>query len=443
MWRKIRFYLHLFRAFTGKYWLAISTSIILGILAFWLLPRISTKFPRPKKTISIGIIGQYNQNNLPSSILNQVSLGLTQIDSQGKPFPGLAETWETHNQGKEWLFQLDPKISWSDRQPVKSRDLKFNFKDVQIQYPAENQILFQLQDPFSPFPSVLSQPILRSDLIGIGPYKFSTLSQSGPYINTIKLTPVNKTSASPNLQYKFYGTEEAAKTAFKLGEIDQINDLINPREFQTWPGININAQTKPYRYVALFFNINNPNFKEKSTRQSLAYVIKDKSFSHQRIISPIMDESWAHNPHVKPYEYDPERAKTLWGEFELPENAAIQISTVPSLLNIAEQIATDWQAIPVPAEVKIINAIPEDFDVLLVTQEVPTDPDQYVLWHSTQPTNITHYQNPKIDKLLEDGRKEIDQEKRLEIYQEFQRTLLEDLPVIFLFRPITYTISRK
>ncbi|MCG2691827.1 hypothetical protein L6272_03300, partial [Microgenomates group bacterium] len=94
-------------------------------------------------------------------------------------------------------------------------------------------------------------------------------------------------------------------------------------------------------------------------------------------------------------------------------------------------------------KVKIVNSIDPDFQALLVAQEIPLDPDQHALWHSTQDTNITHYSDLKIDKLLEDGRKISDQAKRKEIYQDFQRFLLEDSPAIFLSYPTTYTISRK
>jgi len=78
-----------------------------------------------------------------------------------------------------------------------------------------------------------------------------------------------------------------------------------------------------------------------------------------------------------------------------------------------------------------------------VAQEIPPDPDQHALWHSTQPTNLTHYSDLKVDKLLEDGRQISDQARRREIYQDFQRFLVEDSPAIFLSHPVTYTITRK
>ena len=93
---------------------------------------------------------------------------------------------------------------------------------------------------------------------------------------------------------------------------------------------------------------------------------------------------------------------------------------------------------------KVESGVPDQYQAILVTQEIPSDPDQYTLWHSTQTqTNLSHYANPKIDKLLEDGRKESDPEKRKKIYFDFQRYLVEDAPAVFLFHPTTYTIIRK
>jgi ABC-type transport system substrate-binding protein len=83
-----------------------------------------------------------------------------------------------------------------------------------------------------------------------------------------------------------------------------------------------------------------------------------------------------------------------------------------------------------------------NFQLLLLGQEIPDDPDQYFMWHSDQATNFTHYQNTRIDSLLEKGRQTMDQEERKVVYQEFQQFLLEDPPAIFLRHLYTYDIKR-
>ena len=75
-------------------------------------------------------------------------------------------------------------------------------------------------------------------------------------------------------------------------------------------------------------------------------------------------------------------------------------------------------------------------------QEIPVDPDQYFLWHSDQSTNFTNYQNTRIDSLLEKGRQTIDQNKRKEVYQEFQQFMLEDPPAIFLRHLFSFDVKR-
>jgi len=73
---------------------------------------------------------------------------------------------------------------------------------------------------------------------------------------------------------------------------------------------------------------------------------------------------------------------------------------------------------------------------LLIAQNIPADPDQYSLWHSTQTqTNISQISNPRIDKDLEDGRKATDSAVRKARYQDFQKVLLDHAPATFLYFP--------
>ena len=70
------------------------------------------------------------------------------------------------------------------------------------------------------------------------------------------------------------------------------------------------------------------------------------------------------------------------------------MGTSDSFLELAETIAKDWEnVLDVDVDVKIINSIEPDFQAILIAQEIPLDPDQQALWHSTQETNISHYQD--------------------------------------------------
>ena len=175
---------------------------------------------------------------------------------------------------------------------------------------------------------------------------------------------------------------------------------------------------------------------------ALIYAI-DKSRWSNRALGPIPPQSWAFNPDVKKYDYDLAKARDLLSKVESRPDS-VTISTVPIYSSIAEQIKNDWEKIGLKTDISIGVDIPADFQMLLVAQATPTDPDQYHLWHSTAAaSNLTHLNNPRIDKLLEDGRKTYDLTARQKIYQDFQRFLVEEAVAAFLFYPQTHIVARR
>ena len=92
---------------------------------------------------------------------------------------------------------------------------------------------------------------------------------------------------------------------------------------------------------------------------------------------------------------------------------------------IAESIKTGWEMLGITTNIRVIPELTADFTVLLVAQQIPIDPDQYNLWHSTQTgTNLTKFNRPRADKLLEDGRKTTDLKTRKAIYTELYNNYL-------------------
>ena len=222
-----------------------------------------------------------------------------------------------------------------------------------------------------------------------------------------------------------------------------IEDLTDPRELKDWTTVNIEEEVLLNRYVGLFFNTQNPLFSDKEARQFIA--ITTPSFFGNKPIGSISPLSWAFYPTVKQYEQDLELSKSRLTDTPFATSSSqITISTFQNLLPIAEKIQKDWNSIGINSTIRVENTIPSEFDVLLATQEIPPDPDQYSFWHSTQEhTNITHFADPRIDKLLEDGRVTRDSDERFKIYADFQRFLAEESPVAYLYYPRVYTVRRK
>src|SRR3989344_421667 len=436
----LRFSLRLTLAYLARFKGIIFFGVILGIVFFFLIRIVSLSFLKGT-TERIGGMGRHHTDDLPEKILDLVSDGLTKTGEEGIIEPDLAASWETPDKGKTWIFHLKKGKFWQDGSPITSQSLIYEFSDVSVEKPDESTIIFKLKDPYSPFPAAVSKPSFRKGLLGVGEWKVDKILVAGSFVESITLVNSDKDKKI----FKFYPTVERTKLAYKLGEVDSVQDLLHPQPFDTWKNTNQATSSDKSQVIVLFFNTMDPLLSEKALRQALAYAI-DKDLFGERAISPISPNSWAFNPQVKEYPYDPKRARELIAEMEDEAKKNLEIKLVSSahLLPTAEKISKNWEEIGVKTLVQVSSIIPGEFQAYLTILDIPKDPDQYPLWHTTQTeTNISKYTSFRIDKLLEDGRSELDPEERRKIYLDFQRFLLEDAPAAFLYHPTYYTISRR
>jgi len=435
--KRVRFYPRLALELIKRHGLIIALSFILGILAFNYFPRL---WQRQKLTLRIGVVGQYDSRNLPDSIACLISQGLTRVDQNGNPQPGIAASWEINDQQKKYTFKLRDNLFWHDGSKVRAKDIHYHFPDLNLAIQDEQTIEINLEEKFSPLLVLLSRPVFKEKLIGVGEYKVKKIRYRGSNIKSLLLKPADNNKNKKKLELKFYPNEESVRNAFKIGKIDIIYGIQNQQDLVYFPNIKTKSAISANQYTAVFLNLNKDIFQDKSTRQALAYAT-DKPQGKSRAKGPISPSSWAYNNFVKTYNFNIPHAKEL-----LKDNSdiSLELFTFPELLESAKKIKENWQKIGVHAEIQVVNFIPDDYDAILLTQAIPQDPDQYWFWHSSQErTNISHLKNPRIDQLLEEGRITLDQEKRRELYIDFQRFLLEESPAIFINHPTYYYIYRR
>jgi len=449
MWKKTRFYYWIVKGFIEKHkWILIPAAVI-GALTFFQLPFLIKYFPQPKTTKHVGRVGSYSLSNLPRDIQDKISRGLTFIDEEGRPQPDLALDWKILDEGKTYVFTLKDEQYWQDGTKVVASDIDYTINDVSLEVLDEKTVAFKLEEPYSAFPSVLSQPLFKrrqvsylqvveqSKIIGTGTHKLKKLTFNGNSLESLILE-----SDQEKIIYKFYPTEQSAVLAFKLAEIDTIEDLSNPGDLKDWTGIRISQEVDNQQYAVIFFNTEDEFLTNKQLRQALTYTTPKFSDDKVRALGPISPESWAYNPNVKPYAYSLETALGLLDN--VTTDFVLELSTTPAFASVAEEVRQSWLQLGINVNVRIVN-LPDtqNYQALLIGQRIPSDPDQYLLWHSTQEGNITHYQSAKVDKLLEDGRKELDENERQQIYFDFQRFLVEDSPAAFLYFLDRYTVERR
>ncbi len=423
------------RHLLGGFLAGLLVSVALGQLYPFIMQQWFTPVDR------IGVVGDFTPTTLPLSIQEKLSFGLTSVAEDGSAGPGLAESWEATDSGKTIIFHLRDNLYWHNGKQVRAHDVNYNIRSVSFEALDDRTLRANLEDTYAPFPTLVSKPILQEGLRGFGEYKVSTIKLRGDSVRYMRLSPVDE-EGGKTLEYRFYQTEALALLAYKLGDIDIIDEISSPEPLRNWGNTTVKPVVKKNRVVAVFFNLKDQLMAEKSVRQALGYGLP--AFAEAPAYSPINTRSWAYFEDIKKYESNPQQAEKLLNTAQInPADVTLTITTFPQYVDIAQDIANSWQDIGFIVNVRVENTLSDSYQILVSAQELPPDPDQYPFWHSQAATNITGYVNLKIDKLLEDGRRELDQEKRTAIYHDFQRFLVEDAPAIFLFYPKGYSASRQ
>jgi peptide/nickel transport system substrate-binding protein len=218
-------------------------------------------------------------------------------------------------------------------------------------------------------------------------------------------------------------------------------------------------------YTYMGFNLKRKPFDDVRVRQAINYAIDKQEIIDGvylglgiNIASPYKPGTRWSNPNLQNYAYDPAKAKALLKEagFVANSNGILERDGKPLIFEVLiangkkdrERTATLIQrrlkAIGIKMTIRSIEWASlisrfikkSDFDVIIMAWGLGLDPDQYSIWHSSQQGgdkfNFIGYNNPAVDKLLIQGRRELDPDKRQKIYHEFAKVLLDDSPIVYL-----------
>lgn len=443
---KRRYYAWLIKAYFKKMRRTIISSLILGILIFFALIGLVNYYFRPlifKTTENVGYTGTYTVQTIPKEILNQISYGLTKVDATGQVLPGASSSWKISD-NKIYTFKIKPGIKFHNGEELTSRNVNYNFEDVDTKVIDKYTIQFILKNPYSPFMSTVARPIFGKKLSGIGKYKVENIDLNGGFVRSITLAD----TASSNKKRKiyFYPTQRALKVAFLLGEVSKIygasSTKIDDTDLSKWLKVKSQGYINYSSLIAIFYNSNDSVLNNKKIRQALNYALPSSVDMGERAFGPIPPNSLYFSQPPSYKISDIELSKTLLSSIKEPINGTLTISTTDEYQRVAQEIQKAWEQLGVKTKIKLVQDIPSDFQIFIYKIKIPEDPDQYVLWHSDQANNITHYKNLRIDKLLEDGRSVTDIEKRKKLYADFQKYLTDDVPASFYYFPREYNLSK-
>lgn len=392
-----------------------------------------------KNDLRIGLVGTYQEHDIPQDVGKLLSKSLVQADENGQIKPNLLEGWEVNNDATVFKFKLKSDLKWADGTLIKADDLNFAIPNAQVSVLDEKTLQFKLKESYAPFPSLFTKPVFKKGtLLGSGPYRIDKIEKSKIFITKIRLVSTDKNL--PVIFIRFYPSEKVAVTGFSLGEVSVLFSLSNQRQTGNNPQASLRQSVDFSKIVTILYSTVDPLVSNRSLRQALSFAAP-RLEQEEIANNPFSPTSWAYDPHSKKYlsnieeaKLALERAKSAIDKDKLKQE--LILTATPNLEGVANKVVSDWNSLGFKTKLRIESGIPQNFQTLLITQSIPQDPDQYFLWHSSQTkTNLTKYSSVRVDKDLEDGRKALTEEERKEKYFDFQKTLLEDAPATFLYFP--------
>src|SRR6266540_3508639 len=234
------------------------------------------------------------------------------------------------------------------------------------------------------------------------------------------------------------------------------------------------ARFNKYRYPASMFvylgyNLRNPLFTDKRVRQALTSAISKDEIIHGVMLGmgqvahgPYKPGTWAYNPNISDFDYNPDRARKLLAEagwsrkneqgILVKDGMPFQFTVLTNQGNAERQksaqiIQRRLKAVGVDMKIRVLewasfitNFIDKRrFDAVILGWTISQDPDIFDVWHSSKTgpkeLNFIGYKNQRVDRLIEEGRGTFNEEKRRRCYYEIQQILAEDQPYTFLYVP--------
>jgi peptide/nickel transport system substrate-binding protein len=157
-------------------------------------------------------------------------------------------------------------------------------------------------------------------------------------------------------------------------------------------------------------------------------------------VSPFYDEA------LKPPPRDVAKAKALLQQagVKLPVRIELLTPNEPQIMQTAEVVQSmtneagfdvHIQAIEFASSLQASQRGEYEAYVIGWSGRVDVDGNTYQFLHTGQGNNVSHYSNPTVDKLLDEGRAMTDLAKRREVYNQIWPILRQDLPLTYLYNP--------
>jgi peptide/nickel transport system substrate-binding protein len=434
-----------------------------------------------------------HRDRTTETVLRNMFDGLVTRTPDMQIVPEIAESWENISP-TEWEFKIRQGIKFHNGEDLTADDVVFTYERIlkeggvagqssprkgllgtitSVEKVDDYTVRFILSDPWPVFLAMLpNQQIVPKDYItekgdeyfaanpvGAGPFKFVSANLNEEvvmeryddyYGGSPDLPPVGPAPAKRVL-FKIIPEPSSRIAALQTGEISIMQDVPASAVEMLQASDNVTVKTTSGTRVNFFaMNVTQKPFDDVKVRQAMNYAINIDEIiqnvlegSAKSMVGPVPSNSFAHDDELKPYGYDPEKAKQLITEAGYPNGFDLVIDCEAPEKEITEAAALQLRNIGINATTRVW-----DWGVLkplLVSGErqmvmnywgnSTLDPfDLLNPMYMTDGTgNYSKYSNPRVDQLLTDASKIVDADQRKAMYDEVQEILYNDAPRVYAY----------
>ncbi|MGE5585628.1 MAG: ABC transporter substrate-binding protein [Bacillota bacterium] len=405
---------------------------------------------------------------------------LMQFDFETRRFrPVLAESWTNEN-GTDWVFKIRRGVRFTDGSELTAADVVYSLERVingsrqastlsdvrEVSARDARTVVITTKKPVAPFLHRLSNKVILSSAaakkfgaemdkhpVGTGPFRFVE------WIRGTRLVAVRNEGywgSAPKIDEAVWLPipEDAARmTALETGACDLVTN-VPPHEADRLSrvgGIKV-ISTESLRHMFICLNHRFKPLDNKLVRKAIYHAVDVGSIIKYvlngratKLVGPLAKPVFGYDPGLKPYDYNPKKARELLAQAGYPGGFEIDFYTPTGRYvkdrEVSQAIVAQLADVGIRAQLKtpewamLANMFMDGkLPMVYIGRGGISDPDDYLAqYFQTGGSVRCNYSNPQVDRLLNLQRETMNEDKREEIIRDAVRIIHDDAAMVFLF----------
>jgi peptide/nickel transport system substrate-binding protein len=410
-------------------------------------------------------------------VFYNIQEALVKVDQQGKLVPWLAERWQTAADNLTYTFFLKKGVRFHNGRPFTADDVKFvldRARNPETKHPHAKQYediaTIDVKDPQT-VTITLKQPNAmflynlarqgsviypreaveqqKSNPVGTGPFALARWDRGDRIV--LKKNADYHVKGLPRLEqvtFRFIPDPNAALAALQAGDIDVLSFGLGPESVEVVrrsPALQV-VLGETTSDVILALNNSKKPYSDVRVRRAITHavnkdeILKGAMFGFGRVLGTNIDPL---NPYfvdmAKAVPYNPDRARQLLAEAGYPNgfDAVLRVPPqYPYTVRTGEVLVGQLAKAGIRVALEQIewgqwleriykNA---DYDMTIIGHGEAWDAGNYA-----NPKYYFRYDSPRFQEVYKQSETTLDDAKRRALYQDLQKIMVEEAPVVWLY----------